>query len=56
MVGYVGENHRLWSKSEIDVAVLELDDTWLLSEGYSLRAQVLNIWKAHQNNDTRFCI
>lgn len=52
MVGYVGRNHRLFSKSEIDVAELDLDDTWLLSEGHCLRGQVLNICKAHQNDET----
>ena len=52
MVGYVGRNHRLFSKAEIDINELDLDDTWLLSEGHCLRAQVLNICKAHQNDDT----
>jgi LysR family hydrogen peroxide-inducible transcriptional activator len=52
MVGYVGRNHRLFSKSEIDVAELDMDDTWLLSEGHCLRGQVLNICKAHQNDET----
>jgi LysR family hydrogen peroxide-inducible transcriptional activator len=52
MVGYVGESHRLWSKDKIDVADLDLDDTWLLSEGHCLRAQVLNICKAHQNDES----
>ncbi len=52
MVGYVGRNHRLFSKSEIDVSDLDLDDIWLLSEGHCLRAQVLNICKAHQNDET----
>lgn len=52
MLGYVGESHRLWSKDKIDVADLDLDDTWLLSEGHCLRAQVLNICKARQNDET----
>ena len=52
MLGYVGESHRLWSKNKIDVADLDLDDTWLLSEGHCLRAQVLNICKARQNDET----
>lgn len=51
MVGYVGRNHRLFPSTEIDVSELDLDDTWLLSEGHCLRAQVLNICKAHQNDD-----
>ena len=52
MLGYVGESHRLWSKDKIDVADLDLDDTWLLSEGHCLRAQVLNICKAHQTDES----
>jgi LysR family hydrogen peroxide-inducible transcriptional activator len=52
MIGYVGESHRLSPKKEIDVADLDLDDTWLLSEGHCLRSQVLNICKSRQNNDT----
>jgi LysR family hydrogen peroxide-inducible transcriptional activator len=52
MVGYVGESHRLWSKDKIDVGDLDLDDTWLLSEGHCLRAQLLNICKAHQNDES----
>ncbi|MGB0369041.1 MAG: LysR family transcriptional regulator, partial [Flavobacteriales bacterium] len=27
MVGYVGESHRLWSKTKIEMADLDLDDT-----------------------------
>ena len=52
MYGYVGDSHRLSSKKKIAVADLDLDDTWLLSEGHCLRAQVLNICKAHQNDET----
>jgi LysR family transcriptional regulator, hydrogen peroxide-inducible genes activator len=52
MVGYVGRNHRLFHQTEIDVSDLDLDDTWLLSEGHCLRSQVLNICKAHQNDET----
>ncbi|MCF8276459.1 MAG: LysR family transcriptional regulator [Flavobacteriales bacterium] len=52
MVGYVGRNHRLFSKAEIAVSDLDLDDIWLLSEGHCLRAQVLNICKAHQKDET----
>ena len=52
MVGYVGRNHRLFSMSEIETSDLDLDDTWLLSEGHCFRGQVLNICKAHQNDDT----
>ena len=51
MLGYVGKNHRLFKEKAIDPSDLDLDDTWLLSEGHCLRAQVLNICKAHQNDE-----
>mgnify|MGYP000044174196 CR=1 FL=1 len=53
MLGYVGENHRLSKKKSISLDDLDLDDTWLLSEGHCLRAQVLNICNAHQNDDSQ---
>ena len=52
MVGYVGKSHRLSSQEKIQMADLDLDDTWLLSEGHCLRSQVLNICKARQNDET----
>lgn len=52
MIGYVGPKHRLFDKEKIDISDLDLDDTWLLSEGHCLRAQVLNICKAHQNDES----
>ena len=52
MVGYVGKEHRLFKKKEIEIQDLDLDDTWLLSEGHCLRGQVLNICKAYQNDDS----
>lgn len=53
MLGYVGKNHRLAKKKSINMDDLDLGDTWLLSEGHCLRAQVLNICKAHQNDDSQ---
>jgi len=53
MLGYVGTDHRLSKKKTISLDDLDLDDTWLLSEGHCLRAQVLNICKAHQNDDSQ---
>lgn len=52
MIGYVGKNHRLFGQTKINISDLDLDDTWLLSEGHCLRGQVLNICKAHQNDET----
>lgn len=53
MLGYVGKNHRLAKKKSISMDDLDLGDTWLLSQGHCLRAQVLNICKAHQNDDSQ---
>ncbi len=52
MLGYVGRNHRLFEKTQINISDLDLDDTWLLSEGHCLRSQVLNICKARQYDET----
>jgi LysR family hydrogen peroxide-inducible transcriptional activator len=52
MVGYVGKEHRLFSKKEIEVGDLDLDDTWLLSEGHCLRGQVLNICKSRKEDES----
>jgi LysR family hydrogen peroxide-inducible transcriptional activator len=53
MVGYVGKNHRLSRKKFISLDELDLDDTWLLSEGHCLRAQVLNICNAYRNDESK---
>lgn len=52
MVGYVGRKHRLFSKRKINLSDLNLEDTWLLSEGHCLRGQVLNICKSTQEDDS----
>lgn len=55
MVGYVGKNHRLFKRKSIKSSELDLDDTWLLSEGHCLRGQVLNICKARNaKSDEKF--
>lgn len=46
MLAYVGRNHRLFDKGDLDVSDLDLNDTWLLAEGHCLRGQVLNICKS----------
>jgi LysR family hydrogen peroxide-inducible transcriptional activator len=56
MVGYVGRNHRLFSKKKIEVSELDPDDTWLLSEGHCLRAQVLNICQARKADESHHFI
>lgn len=50
MVGYVGTEHRLFRKKKISINDLDLDDTWLLSEGHCLRGQVLNICRSRQRD------
>lgn len=50
MFGYVGKDHRLSENDQLDVTDLDIDDTWLLSEGHCLRGQVLNICKAEPTN------
>ncbi|MDA9120928.1 LysR substrate-binding domain-containing protein [Flavobacteriales bacterium] len=52
MFGYVGKDHRLFSKKKITMSDLDLDDTWLLSEGHCLRGQVLNICKTKKEHDS----
>ncbi|MCB0755030.1 MAG: LysR family transcriptional regulator [Flavobacteriales bacterium] len=52
MLGYVGTEHRLFKKESISLDDLDLQDTWLLSEGHCLRAQVLNICNAHREDDS----
>jgi LysR family hydrogen peroxide-inducible transcriptional activator len=53
MLGYVGKDHRLAKMKTISLDDLDLDDTWLLSEGHCLRAQVLNICNAHKKDETK---
>lgn len=50
MMAYVGRNHRLFNKKSISASDLDLDDTWLLSEGHCFRAQVLNICASNKND------
>lgn len=51
MLAYIGKSHRLYKKKNIASSDLDMDDTWLLSEGHCMRGQVLNICKARQHDN-----
>ena len=53
MIGYVGKDHRLYKAKEIEQSQLDLNDTWLLSEGHCLRGQVLNICGTRKSNEPK---
>lgn len=47
LLGYVSEGHRLAAQPTLALADLSLDEMWLLSEGSSLREQVVGLYSAH---------
>jgi LysR family hydrogen peroxide-inducible transcriptional activator len=47
-VGYIPENHKLFSKEKIEVTDLEADDLLLLKEGHCLREQTLKVCKSSE--------
>ena len=49
-VGYITENHRLFSKKDIAIEDLDLDDILLLEDGHCFRDGVINLCKASKNN------
>ncbi len=51
-VGYVPENHRLFSKKKIDASDLDINDILLLEDGHCFRDGVINICKSLKNNNT----
>ena len=52
-VGYIPQNHRLFSKSTIEPEDLEIEDILLLEDGHCFRDGVINLCKANKkgNND-----
>lgn len=44
-VGYIPENHRLYSKSKIETSDLEIDDMLLLEDGHCFRDGIINLCK-----------
>lgn len=44
-VGYIPEHHRLYKKSKIETADLEIDDMLLLEDGHCFRDGIINLCK-----------
>lgn len=51
-VGYVPQNHRLSSKSKLEVSDLDIDEMLLLEDGHCFRDGVLNLCKAVKSQNT----
>jgi len=51
-VGFIPENHRLFSQKTIDADDLELDDILLLEDGHCFKASVLNLCSAFKKDTT----
>jgi len=49
-VGYVPENHRLYSKKKLDRSDLDINDILLLEDGHCFRDGVINICKSLKSN------
>jgi len=49
-VGYIPENHRLYSKKQLDKSDLDINDILLLEDGHCFRNGVINICKSLKNN------
>jgi len=48
-VGYIPENHRLFSKEKIDRTDLDIEDILLLEDGHCFRDGVINLCKMSKN-------
>ncbi len=54
-VAYIPENHQYFSKKEIEISDLNLDEILLLQDGHCFRDGILNLCKsAHKNDDNHF--
>src|SRR5690606_24248896 len=49
-VGYITESHRLFTKKNIEIEDLDLDDILLLEDGHCFRDGIINLCKASKNN------
>lgn len=49
-VGYIPENHRLFSKNELETEDLDIHDILLLEDGHCFRDGIVNLCKASKNN------
>ncbi len=54
-VAYIPENHQHFTKKEIEISDLNLDEILLLQDGHCFRDGILNLCKsAHKNDDNHF--
>lgn len=54
-VGLIPENHRLFSKKEISVDELEMEDILLLEDGHCFKDSIINLCRNHKiDNKKRF--
>ncbi len=51
-VGFMSENHRLFSKNKITVDDLNIDDILLLEDGHCFKDSVINICRSLKTNST----
>ena len=49
-IGFMGENHRLYSKGKITVDDLNIDDILLLEDGHCFKDSVINICRSLKTN------
>ena len=48
-VGYIPESHRLFSKKELEIDDLDINDILLLEDGHCFRDGIINLCKASKN-------
>lgn len=48
-VGYIPEGHRLFSKKELEIDDLDINDVLLLEDGHCFRDGIINLCKASRN-------
>src|SRR5690606_32546330 len=54
-VGYIPENHRLYSKEKLETGDLDIHDILLLEDGHCFRDGIINLCKASKNgSDEKF--
>ena len=50
-VGFIPENHRLFSKKQIESDDLEMDDILLLEDGHCFKESVINLCRSFKSNN-----
>ncbi len=54
-VGFIPENHRLFSKHKIEADELEMDDILLLEDGHCFKDSIINLCRTHKiDNKKKF--